>query len=196
MEIELQNGNGQTRSSASIEEQTLLHLYRTVDYFQRAYEQAIKPHGLTPTQYNALRILRGAGQEGLRCSEIAQRQISHDPDITRLLDRLARQKYVRRRRGSKDRRVVLTFITDAGLAKLKAMDPLVESTTRRAMKAYEAGAAYRTDSPAGNGAVTAPRRLEFRRFRQRFRDDASFSCLFMKLMVQAIERQLKPVGHT
>lgn len=82
----------------------------------------LKPHGLSPTQYNALRILRGAGPEGLACSEVGQRMINRDPDITRLLDRLERRGLIRRSREQRDRRVIKTRITPAGMDLLKSLN--------------------------------------------------------------------------
>lgn len=134
MENTLQREKKQSRPLASLEEEVLLNLYRASDHFHRAFEQAIKPYGLTPAQYNVLHLLRDADEEGLRCSEIASQQISQDPDVTRLLDRLARQKLVRRRRGSSDRRIVLTHITEAGLAKLREVESLVDANTRSGLK--------------------------------------------------------------
>jgi len=84
--------------------------------------ETLKPAGLTPTQYNILRILRGAGEEGLSCKEAAERMVTKDSDVTRLLDRLEQQELIRRARHDQDRRVVLTFITAKGLAVLKQLD--------------------------------------------------------------------------
>ncbi len=115
---------------ASIQEEALLNLVRTTDYLQRELQQALKPQGLTTTQYNTLRILRGAGPEGLTCSELGSRLVSRDPDITRLLDRMAKQKLVRRRRDARDRRVVLTEITAEGLAQLEFITPALDDRIR------------------------------------------------------------------
>ena len=89
---------------------------RTAERLQERAAEILKPHGLSPTQYNALRILRGAGPPGLACREIGERMIHHDPDITRLLDRLQRRGLVARSRSREDRRVMKTRITEAGLA--------------------------------------------------------------------------------
>lgn len=118
----------------SLEEEVLRGLYRTANHFQRAIEQVVKPQGLTPKQYTVLRILRDAGEEGMRCAEIAVQQTSSDPDITRLLDRLVRQKLIRRRRGSSDRRIVVAYITEAGLMKVENSEPLVKAAITYAMK--------------------------------------------------------------
>jgi DNA-binding MarR family transcriptional regulator len=69
-----------------------------------------------------LRILRGAGQLGLACGQIAERMITREPDITRMLDRLERRDLIRRERQKDDRRVVLTFLTDEGADLLKELD--------------------------------------------------------------------------
>lgn len=84
--------------------------------------ETLKPAGLTPTQYNILRILRGAGAEGLSCKEAAERMVTKDSDVTRLLDRLEQQHLIKRERHGQDRRVVLTFITNKGLGLLERLD--------------------------------------------------------------------------
>jgi len=118
----------QTKSFASLHAEAFLNLVRTSAQMQHALHLRLKPYSLTETQYNSLRILRGAGTVGLTCAEIAERLVSQDPDITRLVERLQRQGLVRRERGEKDRRVVLTKITAAGLDRLKEADPVVNST--------------------------------------------------------------------
>ncbi len=97
-------------------------LLRAADRLQWRAVEMLKPHGLSPTQYNALRILRGAGPEGLACSEVGQRMINRDPDITRLLDRLERRGLIRRSREQRDRRVIKTRITPAGMDLLKSLN--------------------------------------------------------------------------
>jgi DNA-binding MarR family transcriptional regulator len=86
----------------------------------------LKPHGISGTQYNVLRILRGAGKDGLPCGAIAERMVTRDPDITRLLDRLDKMGFIVRERGQRDRRVVTTTITDPGLKLLKQLDKPVQ----------------------------------------------------------------------
>jgi len=111
---------------SSLEEETYLALLRTADALQARAEGKFKEFGLTGTQYNALRILRGAGPEGMPCSEIGGRMITHDPDITRLLDRLQQRGLVKRSRGRQDRRVICGRITTAGLKLLREMDAPVQ----------------------------------------------------------------------
>lgn len=96
--------------------------------------ELFKQHGLSAPQFNILRILRGAaqnGEDGLACGEIGERLLAQAPDLTRLLDRLAAQGLVRRERGSRDRRVVKTHVTGKGLAVLADLDtPLAELHVR------------------------------------------------------------------
>ncbi|MGH9804447.1 MAG: MarR family winged helix-turn-helix transcriptional regulator, partial [Candidatus Acidiferrales bacterium] len=110
----------QRRRFRNLESEALLNILRTADGLTRAFEEAFKPSGLSSTQYNVLRILRGAGSEGLACRQVGERMITHDPDITRLLDRLEKRGLVARAR---DRRVVATRISPAGLRVLARLEP-------------------------------------------------------------------------
>ena len=114
----------------SREQEAYLSLLRTADALQTSVEAKLNEFGLTGTQYNALRILRGAGPDGLPCSEIGGRMITHDPDVTRLLNRLEKRGFVKRARGKTDRRVIYGKITPAGLKLLAAMDHPVEKHGR------------------------------------------------------------------
>jgi MarR family transcriptional regulator, organic hydroperoxide resistance regulator len=117
----------QTRPFRSMEQETYLNLVRTSHKLGEQVEKLLQQHGLSSTQYNVLRILRGAGGEGLPCGEIAERMVHRDPDITRLLDRLERAALVSRKRSDKDRRVVLTSIEPRGLQLLEKLDdPVIE----------------------------------------------------------------------
>jgi DNA-binding MarR family transcriptional regulator len=97
----------QTKPFPSLETEVFLNLARTADQTMRTIAEALKPAELSPTQYNVLRILQGAGKNGLACSEIGERLVTRDPDITRLLDRIEQRELVQRERSSSDRRVVL-----------------------------------------------------------------------------------------
>ena len=103
------------------EEDVFVSLWRTADLLARNPEKLLKEADVSPTQYNVLRILRGA-PEGLTCSEIAKRMISRDPDITRLLDRLEKRALISRCRETKDRRQVQTRISAQGLRLLADLD--------------------------------------------------------------------------
>jgi len=96
----------QQRPFSSMEEEALLNVMRTSDCLQRAFVRRTRHWGITPTQYNVLRILRGAQPQGLTCSAIGERMITTVPDITRLLARMKAQKFIRQQRDKKDRRVV------------------------------------------------------------------------------------------
>jgi len=128
-----------TRPFDSVELEVFLNLLKTADCLAAEVTEFLKPHGISPTQYNVLRILRGAGAgccggghsdpdaKGLSCGEIGERMITRDPDMTRLLDRLEDRGLIGRERGKADRRMISTRITDAGLELLKGLDrPLLD----------------------------------------------------------------------
>ncbi len=112
----------QNKPFASTEEEAFLNLARTFEVLQQRVSEALKPYQLTPTQYNVLRILRGAGPEGVTCSQAGERMVNHDPDMTRLLDRLEARKLVERARSLEDRRVVITRITKSGIDLVNSLD--------------------------------------------------------------------------
>jgi DNA-binding MarR family transcriptional regulator len=118
------------RRASHPEEAAYLDLLRTTDLLSRGPAQVIKAEDLSATQYNVLRILRGA-PEGLSCGEIGNRMITRDPDITRLLDRLEKRGLISRARDTKDRRMVLTHITPEGLKLLARLDEPVQEAHRR-----------------------------------------------------------------
>jgi len=115
-----------SRASSSVEEAAFLDLLRTCDLLSRGPAQVLRTEDLSPTQYNVLRILRGA-QESLACGEIANRMITRDPDVTRLLDRLEKRGLISRCRETGDRRMVMARITPEGLKLLGRLDdPVLE----------------------------------------------------------------------
>jgi DNA-binding MarR family transcriptional regulator len=121
----------QSRPFGSIEQEAQLNIERTAAVLGHAFAEALKPYGVTPTQYNALRILRGAGSAGLCRNEVRERLIAQVPDVTRLLDRLEEMKLIERERSTSDRRLVTTRITAAGQALLRDLDePIAEVHTR------------------------------------------------------------------
>jgi DNA-binding MarR family transcriptional regulator len=109
-----------------VEDEAFVSLQRTADALMQGVAAALKPAGLSPAQYNVLRILRGAGPDGLACREIGERMITKDPDITRLLDRLEERGLVARSRDRADRRVITTRITDKGQRILEDLDKAIE----------------------------------------------------------------------
>ena len=122
----------QTRPFESAAVEAYVNILRTADALSRGIEQVLKPAGLSGPQYNVLRILRGAGADGLPCREIGERMITRDPDITRLLDRLEKRGLIRRARDRQDRRVVTTRIVKEGLRILKELDrPLLAAHHRQ-----------------------------------------------------------------
>ena len=118
----------QTRPFNSKAQEAVLSLMRTTDLVRRTVALVVEPSGLTPQQYNVLRILRGAGEKGLPTLEIAERMVEQTPGITRLIDRLETKKLVSRERCATDRRQVFCRITAGGLALLDKLDaPLREA---------------------------------------------------------------------
>jgi len=119
-----------SRQAGTVEEATYLDLLRTTESLTRRMSAVLKAEDLSPTQYNVLRILRGA-REGLPCGEIASRMITRDPDITRLLDRLEKRGFISRSRETEDRRTVLARITSGGLTLLARLDEPVQEAHKK-----------------------------------------------------------------
>ena len=118
------------RRTACPEEAAFLDLLRTTDMLSRGLVHVLKAEDISATQYNVLRILRGA-PEGLPCGEIGNRMITRDPDITRLLDRLEKRGLISRSREARDRRTVLTRITPEGMKLLARLDEPVQEAHRK-----------------------------------------------------------------
>ena len=112
------------------EEAVFLDLLRTTDMLSRGLVQVLKVEDLSSTQYNVLRILRGA-REGLACGEIASRMITRDPDVTRLLDRLEKRGLISRCRETEDRRTVRARIAPEGLKVLARLDEPIQAAHRQ-----------------------------------------------------------------
>lgn len=121
----------QGRPFRSVREEAVLSVARTAAMLEHSAAQALKPHGLTPTQYNVLRILRGAGDEGLCRNDVGARLVRPVPDVTRLLDRMEETGLIARQRSGRDRRYVTTTITQAGLALLARIDKEIDDLHRR-----------------------------------------------------------------
>jgi DNA-binding MarR family transcriptional regulator len=123
----LQEELKQRKPFQSAAQEALLGLMRTTDLIRRRIAAVVEPHGITMQQYNVLRILRGAGSDGVPTLEVAERMVEQTPGITRLLDRLEAKDLVRRKRCPKDRRQHLCWITPEGLSLLEKLDaPAVE----------------------------------------------------------------------
>lgn len=121
----------QKKKFTSLEQEAFLLLQRTTSELAELGTAVLKDVGLSGAQYNVLRILRGAGAEGLPCGEISDRLVTRDPDITRLLDRMEKRGHVERRREAGDRRVVTARITKDGLSLLASLDEPVNASHRR-----------------------------------------------------------------
>lgn len=115
------------KTTSVLEEQVFVSIARTAEALSWAVVETLRSADLTPTQYNALRILRGAGEDGASCTEVGERMITKDSDITRLLDRLESRELISRERGETDRRRIQVKITDGGLDLLSQLDePVIE----------------------------------------------------------------------
>lgn len=121
----------QSRPFSGVEHQLYLSIQRAAADLVQDTAALLRPHGVSVAQYNILRILRGAGEEGLACGEIADRLVTRDPDMTRLLDRMQRQGLVTRERASHDRRVVTASITAEGRHLLAQLDEPMAALHRR-----------------------------------------------------------------
>ena len=117
--------------AVSLENRVFVSLLQAADSLGQQAEQLLKAAGLTGAQYNVLRILRGAEPQGLPCRGIGDRMISHDPDMTRLLDRLEKRALITRVRQTDDRRVIKTRITPQALSLLKTLDQPVRELHKR-----------------------------------------------------------------
>ena len=130
----------QTKPFALLEEEAALNIVRTAEVLGQSTAAFLRDYDLSATQYNVLRILRGAEPLGVTCSQIGERMINHDPDITRLLDRLESRALVVRERGKEDRRVVITRISAQGLDLVSRID--------RPLRAFLKARLGKLDQPA------------------------------------------------
>ena len=125
----------QPENFRSREQQATLGLLRTADAVKRSLAQVVEPHGITPQQYNVLRILRGAGPDGLPTLTIGERMVEQTPGVTRLVDRLEGKGLVARTPCPKDRRRVFCRITEKGLELLTELDEPVNRWDAQAVSA-------------------------------------------------------------
>jgi DNA-binding MarR family transcriptional regulator len=115
----------QTKAFPTLHEEAFLNLERSAAMLQDAFELMLKPYGITGTQYNVLRILRGAGVDGLCRNEIRDRLVTRMPDVTRLLDRMEDAGLISRERSTEDRRLVHTQLTRQGRKLVDSLDTAV-----------------------------------------------------------------------
>lgn len=120
----------QNKPFSSLEEEVFLNLQRTANILTAKISDVLKPFELSYIQYNVLRILRGSGK-GLACSEISERLVTRDSDITRLLDRLEGRGLIVRERYERDKRVMIVRVTEAGRQVLQALDAEMDLAPRK-----------------------------------------------------------------
>lgn len=131
MPTNLQHELRQQKPFASLQHEAQLSIIRTGSVLVDAFEQVLKPHGITTTQYNVLRILNGAEPDGLCRNELRDRMLTRMPDVTRLLDRMEEAGLIVRAREEEDRRMVRTHLTEAGRQLLRTLEPDVEAEQQR-----------------------------------------------------------------
>ncbi len=127
----------QRRSFSSIQEEALLSVFVTQDLLHRNLQDKLRPYGLSLAQYNVLRILRGAGAEGLPLMTIARRMIVRYPNVTRLTDRLETDGWIRRERCTHDRRVVRACVAQPGLDLLTSINGELDRLVVHLMRGVE-----------------------------------------------------------
>ena len=124
----------QNRPFVSLQQEAFLSILRTASELSHASDKFLREFDISQPQYNVLRILRGAGAEGLCRNEISARMVTAMPDMSRLLDRMERSGWITRERDEKDRRQVLTFITDSGRKLLAMMESQVNEQTHQLLE--------------------------------------------------------------
>ena len=124
----------QSKPIRLLEEEASMNIVRTADVLMAKVMDVLKPYGLSATQYNVLRILRGAGAAGATCKDVASRMLTRDPDITRLMDRLEKRGLLTRDRAREDRRFVTIRLTGDGLDMVNELDGPVERLHRKQMR--------------------------------------------------------------
>jgi len=118
----------QNKPFETLEDEVFVNIIRTAEVLMRRQTEFLKGYDLTASQFNVLRILRGAEPDGLICREISERMVNFDPDVTKLLDRLESKGLITRERQQKDRRVITVKISEEGLKLLKKTDkPILET---------------------------------------------------------------------
>lgn len=127
----LQEELKQSKPFATLEQEALLSVERTAAMLSHELADAMRRYRITPTQYNVLRILRGAGEQGLCRNDVRDRLVAQVPDVTRLLDRMEEMGLVGRERAADDRRMVFTRITRKGMQLLARMDDPVARLHQR-----------------------------------------------------------------
>src|SRR5216684_4999434 len=130
----VQHAIRQRRPFESVAHEAIVALMRTTDLVRRQIAALVEPYGITVQQFNVLRILRGAGDDGLPTLEVAERMIEQTPGVTRLLDRMEAKELVRRQRCPKDRRQHLCWITARGLAVLQKIDAVSQRAADDVLK--------------------------------------------------------------
>jgi DNA-binding MarR family transcriptional regulator len=129
----------QNRPFASLQQEAFLSILRTASELSYTADKSLREFGITQPQYNVLRILRGAGAEGLCRNEISSRMVTATPDMSRLLDRMEKSGWITRKRSEGDKRQVSTFITESGKKALTTIDAPIGDQTNQMLKGVKSG---------------------------------------------------------
>jgi DNA-binding MarR family transcriptional regulator len=127
----------QSKPFHSLSQEAVVALLRTSDVVRSYFERFLEPHGVTLQQYNVMRILRGAGPDGLPTLDVSARMLERTPGVTRLIDRLVRKGFVERKRSVSDRRVVFCMLTPSGLTVLNGLDGIIDHADETALGALD-----------------------------------------------------------
>ncbi len=129
--LNLQQEIGKLKAFRFPEQEASLNLARTHTLISHEFTRLFKEHGISDPQYNALRIVAAAGRDGVLSETIGARMVAHDPDTTRLVDRLVKVGLVERNRATGDRRCVHVSITPEGRRMLRRMRKKVDDLHRQ-----------------------------------------------------------------
>jgi DNA-binding MarR family transcriptional regulator len=128
----------QNKPFVSVQQEAFLSILRTASELSNSADKSLRAFHITQQQYNVLRILRGAGAEGLCRNEISARMVAATPDMSRLLDRMEKAGWITRERAGDDRRQVSTFITDSGQKLLTVVETPVHEQVHRLFEGIKA----------------------------------------------------------
>jgi DNA-binding MarR family transcriptional regulator len=116
---------GKSPSFALLEQEVYLNLVRTHAVLSDKVAELFKKHNLSQPLYNVLKVVARAGDAGTPSQSIAQYMLVRDPDITRLVDRLHKDRLITREKDERDRRIVLVKVTELGIEIIHILDPLI-----------------------------------------------------------------------
>ena len=157
----LQNEIKQNVPFPNLRAEVWLNLVRTSAVLMHGMEQQLRPYGLSMTQYNVLRILRGAGSSGLCQYEIRDRLVAQVPDVPRILERMEKARWVERARGTSDRRMVMTSLTGCGVRLLVELEKPLEQVMAGMFPQLDATGLTKLNELLVQARSGVPKEIEF-----------------------------------